>query len=98
MNCTRRFQTPEVLTPRASPFKSKPSGVSGSDIINDYFGNAAACMPKTDDLNQVVRTIEAIDDAIRSNNNFASQVIAKLRYDSAKLRKLGKGLRVGNKN
>ena len=53
-------------------------------------------MPKANDLNQMFGMIDTIDDPIGSHNDFAHGAIAKLRHNSANLRKLRKTLRMGN--
>jgi hypothetical protein len=45
-------------------------------------------MPKANDLDRVSHVVEAVNDAVRANNDFANERVSKLRHHPAKFRGL----------
>lgn len=67
-----------------------------SGLVFSHLGNAARRVPEASNIDAAFVVIDAINDSIRANDNFADGWVGELGNNSAHLRKVGQPLRVAN--
>ena len=61
--------------------------VSSLNQSSDDFWRPSGSVPKTNDLNQMPRIVEAVHNAIRAHNDLANELILKLGHDTPQFRR-----------